>query len=58
MYTNLQSTALQLLLADMFVDAKARHLCSMQETRLDFLALFLGVLWPQAREGDLKVAFF
>ena len=49
---------LQLLLADMFVDAKARHLCSMQETRLDFLALYLGVLWPQARDGDLKIAFF
>jgi hypothetical protein len=48
----------RLVVGDMFVDAKARHICSMQETRLDLLALFLGALWPQARDGDLQMAFF
>ena len=49
---------LRLVVADMFVDAKARHICSMQETRFDLLGLFMGALWPQARDGDIQIAFF
>ena len=46
----------RVLLLDLWVDAKARTLASMQETRQDLVDLLLGPLAAPLAAGDAKIA--